>query len=178
MKFAILIILISVACSLQAQLTSVTTDKISEASGNLTSFVVVDTETNYVMAKEPVKYNASNEMPTCYFTTIPGTESGLTYGSKYRLMLINANLGVDGEHWIINDNKAEGKVIFSRRRFITPKHQGIWVPKIEDDCVIFLNIKGVTNTNWGGYLTIDANGVFKTVKDYTQASRWKLISAN
>lgn len=158
-----------------AQLTSITTDKANVISGNLKEFVIVDKATQFVIAKEPVKYNATKKMPTCYFTSIPGTESGLTTGSDYRTLAINANLGIEGEHWVITENQDEKRVFISRKKFVTPKYQCMWIPKADGDNVVFLNLMGATNTNWGGYLAIDDAGKFKTVKSFTEASRWKLI---
>jgi len=159
-----------------AQFASVVTDKANEAMGKYKAFILVDRATQYVLAQDPIKYNPEAVMPSCYFSSLAPTETGLTSGDRYRYMAINALPVVDGQHWVICENKETNKTMFSRRKFLSDlRAQYLWIPIVEGDYVMFLNLKGATNTNWGGYLSIDEEGHFSSVKNTSEASKWKLI---
>lgn len=177
-KIILLISLCIVSFSSFAQLSSVVTDKSSEAMGKYKPFVLVDQTTQLVLARNPVKYNPEKEMPTCYFSTTLPTEAGVTYAGNYRYLAINALPVVDGTHWVICENKETKTTIFSRRKFLSGfRAQYLWIPIVCEDYVIFLSLKGASDINWGGYLTINADGTFSSAKKRSEASRWKLIYA-
>lgn len=161
-----------------AQLTSVVTDKADEAMGKYKPFVLVDMATQLVLAREPVKYDPEAEMPTCYFSSLPAIDAGLTTAANYRFMAINTLPVVDGQNWVICENRETKTTIFSRRKFLSDlRAQYLWVPVINGDYVMFLNLSGVTNRNWGGFLTIHEDGSFSSAKNEAEASQWKLIWA-
>lgn len=176
-----LLSLIAIAClSLMsyAQMPTVVTDKASEAMGKYKPFVLVDQATQLVLAKEPIKYNPEAAMPQCYFSSIPASEAGISYASDYRFMAINALPVVDGQHWVICENKESKSTIFSRRKFLGDfRTQYLWVPVVSGDYVMFLNLQGAYNIQWGGFLAINEDGTYSSVKSKSEASKWKLISA-
>ena len=177
-KKILFLILIIGSLSSYAQLSSVVTNKADEALKKYKPFIMVDMATQYVLAKDPIKYNSEAEMPTCYFSTIPVLDAGVTYASNYRFMAINTLPIVDGQHWVICENKETKTTIFSRRKFLgTFRAQYLWVPVVTDDYVMFLNLSGAYNINHGGYLAINEDGTFASVKSKTEASKWKLIWA-
>lgn len=177
-KTLLLLILCTASLTTFAQLQSVVTDKASEAMGKYLPFIMVDQATQLVLAKEPVKYNPEAEMPTCYFTTIPAAETGITIASDYRYLAINALPVVDGQHWVICQNRETKTTIFSRRKFLsTLRTQYLWVPIVTGDYVMFVNLHGAYNIQHGGYLAINEDGSFSEVKTRSEASRWKLIWA-
>ncbi|TKG95762.1 hypothetical protein EYV94_05565 [Puteibacter caeruleilacunae] len=159
-----------------AQLTTVVTPKEQEALNKQKYFVLVDQATQYVMAKDPVKYKPGTPMPTCYFSSILPTDAGVTYASDYRSLAINTLVGADKEKWVICEHKEDKKMMFARRRFLADfKAQYLWIPIVDGDCVLFLNMQGAININWGSYLAINEEGNYVAVKDRNLASRWKLI---
>jgi len=179
MKRIILLLTLTLAslCS-QAQLASVVTDKANEAMEKYIPFVIVDTKTQMVLAKEPVKYNPEMEMPTCYFSTVLPSETGITSTGDRRLLAINALPVVDGQRWVINQNRSTGETIFSRRKFLGEhRAQYLWVPIVRGDYVYFLSLEGSLNINWGGFLCINEDGSFRSVKTIEEASEWKIIYA-
>jgi len=154
----------------------VVTSKESEAMGKYTSFVIVDVVSQFVLAKNPQKYDPSGDMPTCYFTSVLGSLTGLTYGDEYRNLVINNRFGADNECWAVAENQENHETLFSRRKFMADfKGQYCWIPYIDGDYVVFLNLKGATDKNLGGYLSITEDGVLKSVKTFAEASRFKLI---
>ncbi|MCT4644472.1 MAG: hypothetical protein N4A74_05740 [Carboxylicivirga sp.] len=169
-------LLISISFQSFAQLTSVVTSKEKEALNQYQNFILVDQATQYVLAKEPVKYEVGKNMPCCYFSSVIPAETGVTYASDYRSMAINTIVGADKEKWVICKHKEEGKTMFAQRRFLADfKVQYLWVPIIDGNYVLFLNLQGVYRDDWRSYLTIDPKGNYITVKEKSQASRWKLI---
>ncbi|MCT4589074.1 MAG: hypothetical protein N4A71_14725 [Carboxylicivirga sp.] len=177
MRFILLAILfLGLSFQSFAQLTSVVTSKEKEALNKYQNFVLVDQATQFVLAKEPVKYEPGKSMPTCFFSSIIPAEAGVTYASDYRSMAINTLVGADKEKWVICEHKEEGKMMFARRRFLSEfKAQYLWVPIVDGNYVIFLNMQGAYNINWGSYLAIDNDGNYIAVKKKDLASRWKLI---
>lgn len=178
-KYIILISLCAFSLSSFAQLQSVVTDKANEAMGKYKPFILVDQATQLVLARNPIKYNPEAEMPCCYFTSIPASETGITIASDYRYLAINALPVVDGQHWVICQNKDSKTTIFSRRKFLsTLRTQYLWVPEVVGDYVMFRNLHGAYNINHGGFLVINEDGSFAEIKNRAGASKWKLIYAN
>ncbi len=175
-KAFLLLALCLVSWSSFAQLTTVVTDKSSEAMGKYKAFVLVDQTTQMVLSRTAVKYNPDKEMPQCYFSGVIPTETGITDAANFRFMAINALPVVDGAHWVICENEETKTTIFSRRKFLSDfRTQYLWIPIIEGDYVIFLNMKGRTTLSYGGYLKINEDGSYSSAKSRNEASRWKLI---
>lgn len=173
-----ILLLITVCFSMSgfAQLSSLVTSRESEAMGKFTEFIIVDVATQYVVAKDPVKYDSAKEMPSCYFTTVLGDLTGIVYGNKYRNLVINTRVGVDNDCFVVAENEENRETIFSRRKFLADyKGQYCWVPYVDGDYVVFLNLKGASDSNWGGYLSMTEEGRLRSVKTFAEASRFKII---
>ncbi len=178
-KISILFCLMVFSLCSYAQLSSVVTDKANEAMGKYKAFIIVDQATQLVLAKEPVKYDPAGDMPSCYFSSLPAAETGITIASDFRYLAINALPVVDGQHWVICQNRESKSTIFSRRKFLsTMRTQYLWVPEIVGNYVMFRNLHGAYNIQHGGYLAINEDGTFAEVKSRAEASQWKLIYAN
>jgi hypothetical protein len=133
-----------------------------------TKFVVIDDETQFVLAKTPVKYDLSKELPMNYFTVdltgnIPGKQRIFTIHN-----LVN-NAGGDEYDWVLEDNADENTIFFSRSNFITMKASMQWLITVRGERIL------LKNSRTGAYLKVDANGSYLAVKSETEASKWKLI---
>ncbi len=133
-----------------------------------TKFVIVDDATQMVLSKSPIKYDPAKEMPVHYFTLdlpegIPNTER------VFVIHLLENPTSADEYDWVLDDNKGENKIIYSRSKFVIQKSQMNWRFVIRAERIL---IKSLTT---GGFLKINSDGSFSTSKDEANASKWKLI---
>jgi hypothetical protein len=133
-----------------------------------TKFVVVDDKTQYVLAKTPVKYDVTKEMPLNYFTVdltdlIPGKQRSFTIHN------LVSNSGGDDYDWVLEDNADENTIFFSRSNFITMKTSMQWLITVRGERILLKNSRS------GAFLKIDAKGSYLSVKTESEASNWKLI---
>jgi len=169
MKKRILFLLVFCISTLlsSAQVTFIQTTKNNVLSKKYITFTIVDKATNYVLAKKPVKYNATDKMPTCYFTVdLPSGISSLRYGS--RRMFVIHTLQNKEQDLALENNKSEDDIFFNRARFIVNAYDKQWNIYVDNDTVLFRSKAD------GRYLSIDATGDYKAVKDMADASHWKL----
>ncbi len=153
-----------------AQLSSVVTTKDQVLRNNIKTFIVLDEKSGFVMAQTPIKYDINAEMPVCYFTMDNPINLVIPEIGRYLVIHeLKKDEGGDQYDWVLENNRDENDVFFSRTKFITWENGKWWNVLVDDDKVVFQNMAN------HGYLKIDSQGDFSMVEDRKAASRWKLI---
>ncbi|MDY0103049.1 MAG: hypothetical protein RBS07_08910 [Lentimicrobium sp.] len=166
---ALLIPVLLAATSIDDGLYSIVTTKDDALINHkYTKFVVVDDETQYVLAKTTVKYDLSKEMPINYFTVdltnlIPGKQRAFIIHN-----LLNDTNGDDYD-WVLEENADDNATFFSRSNFISMKTSMQWLITVRGERVLLKNCRT------GAFLKVDTNGSYLSVNSETEASRWKFI---
>lgn len=169
-KLITLILLVFLAIPVFSQMSFITTGTSDILQKKYKTFIILNEKTGLVMAKTPVKYDVSAEMPLCYFTI--NNPTNLVFPGTSRYMVIH-DLGAsqegDAYDWELENNPDEKDVFFARSRFITLDSGKWWNVLVNDDEVILQNMAT------GAFLLIDQAGDYSTVDNRKEASLWKLI---
>lgn len=169
-RFVVLIGLLVYALASSAQMKTIVTTLADEALNKVKPFVLVDPATGYVMAKDPIQFDADAPMPTCYFTTLPTNEIGLTVCKASRILALNTQVG--GDVFALNINRDENEIFFSPRKYLaTFKACYMWEPYVVDNLVFFRHVD-----ERNVFLAIDSSGKYQKA-DEAHASCWQLIWA-
>lgn len=127
-------------------------------------FIVIDEATQWVLSKNPVKFDFAKKMPVHYFTTpIPGK---LRFFGVHSL---NIDPGMDDYDWVLTNNKTEQKIFYSRSKFIVEKASMSWIFVVRGERIL------MKNAATGNYLKITEDGKFEIAADENSASKWKFI---
>lgn len=165
-KIIIAIALIALISAKMAEglLNIATTKEDALINNKYISFIVVDDETNYVLSKNPVKYDAALEMPLHFFTV----ENAAMLTQSERQFVIH-NLLDDEYDWVLEDNPEEGEIFYSRSKFVMNGKTMSWKFIVRGERILMKNVAS------GNFLKITEDGKFQRVSDESQASKWKLI---
>ena len=162
--------LISFAAS--AQMSSIQTSIKNAMQGKFKTFIIMDESTGLVLGQKPKAYDPGNEMPLSYFTLllpdeainyIPGTPRSFIIHS------LETVSGIEGQDWVLENNSDEESVFFARSKYINNEFSKQWLIMVDGQKVVFKNVRN------GDFLVVDGNGDYLAVKDFAEATRWKLI---
>lgn len=169
---SLIIVLYFINISAIAQMSSIQTSTNNCIQGKFKTFIILDENTNFVMAQKPVPYQVGQNMPLSYFSYLfLNGASGYLPGAPRSTVIhtLQAGTGLAEKDWVLEENIEEEAVFFARNKYITNVFSKQWLIKVDGKKVIFQNLR----TN--GYLMIDKNGDYHTTNNFRDATRWKLI---
>jgi len=155
-----------------AQLSSINTTARSAIKGYFKTFVVLDENSGFVLAKTPITYQAGAKMPLCYFTTVLPNGADSYVPGNPRVFIIHSTEVVSNsaqQDWVLENNTKENDIFFARNKYINNVLSKHWQIMVDGQMVVFKNIRT------GEFLTIDNQGKYHATKNFSKATRWKLI---
>lgn len=133
-----------------------------------TAFIMVDDATNMALGKTPVKFDISKDMPLNYFTiTLP--ENATITQRIFTIHNIITENNPDEYDWVIEDNRDENQVFYSRRKFVVNPASMQWIIMVRGERIVLKNIRT------SNFLKVNPNGELTATEDESGASKWKLI---
>jgi len=155
-----------------AQMSSIQTSTQNAIQGKFKTFIILDENTGFVLAKKPSQYQPDNKMPLSYFTVLlPDGVTGYVPGvpRSFIIHTLQTVTGLSEQDWVLENNLEEESVFFARSKYVNNKSSKQWLIKIDGEKIVFQNLR--TNC----FLFIDKNGKYYMVDNFINATRWKLI---
>jgi len=145
-----------------AQMRNISSEVLNPMDKKIKPFMAIDSHFGFVLGREVVPLGDGADHPMIYFVQ---DKLSLTN----RIMNIYSFEPESEYEWLLEDNAQEKDVFFARSRFVVDNARTKWMVMVDGSHVVFQN--AATKT----FIAVNEEGDIVPVKNFQDASRWKLV---